>query len=128
MLRLARFSIRRPALALVIWGALAAALTLVGLGVADRLSPTITTVTGTSSYRAQHLTEENFGPGVLVPILLEGPRAQLDKQGPQLVKALGARKDTRVLSAWDGGDAGAQLRPSKTAALVVASVAQPERR
>ena len=58
--------------------------------------------------------------------MLEGPKAQLDKQGPALVKALVARRDTRVLSAWDIGDTGASLRPDATHAMLVASVAQTE--
>jgi hypothetical protein len=32
---------------------------------------------------------------VLVPILIEGPAAQLDRQGPKLVVALSRRADTR---------------------------------
>ena len=73
-----------------------------------------------------HLAESNFGPSVLVPVMLEGPKAELDKQGPALVKALAARRDTRVLSAWDVGDTGASLRPDATHAMLVASVAQTE--
>ena len=60
------------------------------------------------------------------PCMLEGPKAQLDTQGPALVKALAARRDTRVLSAWDIGDTGASLRPDATHAMLVASVAQTE--
>ena len=72
------------------------------------------------SSRAQHLADAQFGPSVLVPILLEGPRPQLDRQGPALVRALARRPDTRVLSAWDAGAAGAALRPRPTAAMIVA--------
>jgi len=41
--------------------------------------------------------------------------------------ALAARRDTRVLSAWDAGDTGASLRPDATHAMLVASVARTER-
>ena len=126
MLHLARFSIRRPVTALLAWGAVAIALSLIGFGVASSLSPSITTVAGSDSSRAQHLTQGQFGPGVLVPILLEGPSRQLDRQGPVLVRALTARRDTRVMSAWDGGSIGASLRPKATAAMIVASVARSE--
>jgi len=128
VLRLAHLSIRRPAAALIAWIAVVFALAVVGLGIVGSLSPSITTVAGTQSSRAQHLAESRFGPSVLVPVLLQGPARSLDRQGPALVRALARRSDTRVLSAWDGGEAGEQLRPTPTAGMVVASVAQtPER-
>jgi uncharacterized membrane protein YdfJ with MMPL/SSD domain len=126
MLHLARFSTRRPFVSFALWFAVAAALAAIGLGVSHSLSPTIVVVPGSESARAEHLAESNFGPSVLVPVMLEGPKAQLDAQGPALVKALSARRDTRVLSAWDIGDTGASLRPDATHAMVVASVAQTE--
>ena len=61
-----------------------------------------------------------------MPILLEGPKAQLDRQGPQLVAALAKRSHTRVLSAWDAGTASAGLRPKPTAAMIVVSVDRSE--
>lgn len=126
MLHLANFSIRRPKVALAIWTIVAAVLIGIGLGVTDKLSPNNTLVEGTSSARATALAESKFGPSVLVPVLLEGPRAQLDRQGPALVRKLTRRNDTRVLSAWDAGDAGHALRPSPTEAMLVASVARSE--
>ena len=95
--------------------------------VSHSLSPTIVVVPGSETARAEQLAESNFGPSVLVPIMLEGPKAQLNTQGPALVKALAARRDTRVLSAWDIGDTGAALRPDATHAMIVASVAQTEK-
>jgi X-X-X-Leu-X-X-Gly heptad repeat protein len=126
MLRLARFSTRRPFVSLAVWLAVAAALAAIGLGVSSSLSPTIVVVPGSETARAERLAESNFGPSVLVPVLLEGPKAELDRQGPALVKALAGRRDTRVLSAWDVGDTGAKLRPDATHAMLVASVAQTE--
>ena len=126
MIHLAQFSIRRPKLTLAVWGAFAAILVVIGLGVSDRLSPTMTFVPGTESTRAEKLAEGEFGPTTLVPILLTGPPAQLNRQGPPLVRALKRRDDTRVLSAWDAGEAGAAMRPSKTEAMILASVARTE--
>jgi len=105
----------------------AAVLSLIGLGVSHSLSPSITIVPGSESSRAEDLARSEFGPSVLVPILLEGPRAQLDRQGPRLVLALSRRADTRVMSAWSRGTAGAALRPRPDAAMIVASVARTER-
>ncbi|HYM46209.1 MAG TPA: MMPL family transporter [Solirubrobacteraceae bacterium] len=127
MLWLARLSIRRPRQALLGWGAVAIALTVIGLGVARSLSPSIVIVPGTESSRAQVLANANFGPTQLVPILLRGPAAQLDRQGPRLVRDLVRRPHTRALSAWDAGAASQGLRPSATAAMIVVSVDRPER-
>jgi RND superfamily putative drug exporter len=126
MLTLAKFSIRRPKAALIAWLAVASVLALIGFGVSNSLSPTITVVKGTESARAEKLAGAKFGPTQLVPILLEGPKAQLDRQGPKLVAALAKRPHTRVLSAWDAGTASAGLRPKATAAMIVASVDRTE--
>ena len=126
MIRLARLSIRRPRAALTFWAIFAVVLSLIGLGVSDSLSPSISVVPGSESSRAQTLSDSEFGPSVLVPILLEGPTAQLDRQGPKLVVALGKRGDTRVMSAWSTGESGRALRPRPDAAMIVASVAKSE--
>ena len=111
---------------LAVWLLVAAVLTLVGLGVSKTLSPTITVVPGTQSARAEKLAGAQFGPTQLIPVLLEGPKAQLDRQGPRLVALLASRPHTRVLSAWDAGTASASLRPQPTAAMLVVSVDRPE--
>ncbi len=127
MLRLARLSIGRPRGALAAWAIVAVLLALIGLGVSKSLSPTIVVVPGTESSRAQHLTDAQFGPTQLVPILLQGPTEQLNTQGPKLVAALVKRPRTRALSAWDAGAASEGLRPSSTAGMIVVSVDKPEK-
>ena len=126
MISLAKFSIRRPKAALAAWLVIAVVLSMIGLGVDKALSPSVTVVPGTQSARAQQLANAQFGPAQLVPILLEGPKSQLDAQGPRLVLALTKRANMRVLSAWDAGTAGASLRPKPTAAMIVVSVDRPE--
>ncbi len=127
MIRLAKLSIRFPVHAVVLWAFIAFALAAVGLGVSHSLSPSVTVVPGSESSRAQQLARDEFGPSVLVPILLEGPARDLDRQGPRVVVALGKRPDTRVMSAWSQGETGASLRPSANAAMIVVSVARTER-
>jgi putative drug exporter of the RND superfamily len=126
MISLAKFSIRRPRAALTMWLVVAVTLTLIGFGVSNTLSPTITVVPGTQSSRATQLANATFGPSQLIPIMLEGPKAQLNKQGPNLVRALAKRANTRVLSAWDAGTASAGLRPTPNAAMMVVSVDRSE--
>ncbi len=127
MIRLARLSIVKPRASLFAWGAVAVVLSLIGLGVSKSLSPTIVVVPGTESSRAQHLTNAQFGPSQLIPILLQGPSSELNKQGPKLVGDLVKRPHTRALSAWDAGPASTELRPSSTAAMIVVSVDEPEK-
>jgi len=127
MVRLADLAIRRPLPTLLLWALVAAVLALAGFGVSNQVSPSIYTVAGSQSSREQTLANDKFGPGVLVPILLQGPRDQVDRQGPLVVRRLAARPDTRVMSAWDTGPAAKALRPNPTSAMIVASVAHGER-
>jgi X-X-X-Leu-X-X-Gly heptad repeat protein len=127
MLTLARWSIRQPKAAVAAWLVTATVLAVIGFGVSSALSPSITVVPGTQSSRAQQLANAQFGPSQLVPILLEGPSAQLNRQGPRLVVALSRRPHTRVLSAWDAGTASAGLRPRPTAAMIVVAIDRPEK-
>lgn len=127
MLHLARLAIARPKAMLIAWALVAAALIAIGLGVSNSLSPSVVVVPGTESSRAETLAAEEFGPSILVPILLEGPADQLEAQGPRLVLDLSQRSDTRVMSAWSSGPAGPALRPKRTVAMVVASVARSEK-
>jgi X-X-X-Leu-X-X-Gly heptad repeat protein len=107
--------------------AIAVALGAIGLGVSHSLSPSIVVVSGTESSRAQALANAKFGPAQLVPILLQGPARQLNRQGPRLVRDLVRRPHTRALSAWDAGVASQGLRPSANAGMIVVSVDRPEK-
>ena len=126
MIALARLSLRRPVLALLAWTALAVSLGAIGFRIEHRLSPSILVVPGSESARAEHLARAQFGSTQLTPILLLGPRATLDRDGPALVRSLRARPRTRVLSAWDTGSASAELRPSSTARMIVVSIDRSE--
>jgi RND superfamily putative drug exporter len=90
-----------------------------GTGVNSRLDPTNLEVPGTESFRGTKLLKEHFGDSAPFAILLQGPAAELDRQGPRLIRAL--RKDPRVttLSPWDNG-AVERLRPTPRRALILA--------
>jgi RND superfamily putative drug exporter len=94
-------------------------LSLLGLGLDGRLSPSTLDIPGTSSSRAEAMLREHFGPSAPFPILLQGPPEAIDRQGPALVRAL--RRDPRVttLSPWDRGSV-SELRPSPRRALIIA--------
>lgn len=97
-----------------------AVLLILGTGLDERLSPTTIEISGTPAAKANHTLEEHFGPTALFPILLQGPAAEIDRQGPQLIRTL-RRENPKVttLSPWDRGAVG-RLRPGPRRALILA--------
>src|SRR3954466_7526686 len=94
------------------------ALGIAGLGVEDRLQPTSLIVPGTESARGQALAEEHFGTSSPFAVLLRGPAAAIDRQGPALVRALRRDPTVAVVSPWDRGSVGF-LRPGPRRAIVL---------
>ncbi|HET9153288.1 MAG TPA: MMPL family transporter [Solirubrobacterales bacterium] len=94
------------------------ALGVIGLGVESRLDPTTLDVPGTKSLEGNEILREHFGPSAPFAILLQGPPAAIDRQGPRMVRAL--RRDPKVttLSPWDTGSV-QRLRPKPSQALVL---------
>ena len=100
-----------------------AALGILGSGVEEKLSPVSLNINGTPSARANDILEEHFGDTTPFVVLLRGPEAELERQGPGLIRAL---RDTdpgvRTLSPWDRGPGpGEALRPGRRRALVIVS-------
>ena len=95
------------------------ALAVLGTGTEDRLDPTSIVLPGTETERSEEILRDHFGESAPFAILLQGPAAALDRQGPQLVEAL--REDPRAttLSPWDTG-AVQRLRPEPDKALILA--------
>ncbi len=104
---------------LVVAALVLAALGIIGSNVEGRLDPTTLDIPDTGSSRANALLAEHFGDSAPFVILLRGPAAAVDRQGPELVRAL--RRDPKVttLSPWDRGNV-SQLRPSPRRALILA--------
>jgi RND superfamily putative drug exporter len=94
------------------------ALGLIGTGVTGRLDPTSLNVPGTASSKADALLAEHFGDSAPFAILLRGPAAALEEQGPQLVRALRRDPKATTLSPWDKGSL-AGLRPAPDRALIL---------
>ena len=92
---------------------------VIGTGVNSRLDPTTLEIPGTESLRGTDLLHEHFGDSAPFAILLRGPAAAIDRQGPELIREL--RRDPRVttLSPWDNG-AVQRLRPTPRRALILA--------
>jgi RND superfamily putative drug exporter len=104
---------------LVVSALVLAALGVIGVSVENRLDPTTLDIPGTDSSRANQLVADHFGDSAPFVILLQGPPAALDRQGPELIRAL--RRDPKVttLSPWDRGNV-SQLRPAPRRALILA--------
>ena len=111
-------SLRRPKAVLAAALVAIVVLTVIGRGVADELRPTSLSVPGTESGQASKLVERYFGDSAPFAILLEGPPAALDRQGPALIRKLRADPAVSTLSPWDKGSVG-RLRPSPRKALIV---------
>ncbi len=116
---LAPAMLRHPRRTLAVASLFVAALVVLGTGLDKRLSPSTIEISGTPASRANAMLGENFGPTALFPILLRGPAAAIDRQGPALIRGL--RRDPRVttLSPWEAGSV-QQLRPGPGRALILA--------
>jgi RND superfamily putative drug exporter len=125
MHRLLTIGVRRPRAALAAWLIATAMLGIYGLGVGQHLTAPTLTVPGTESAREFQLFRQHFSPSVDVPILLQGPRAALNREGPALAAGLAKLPGARVISAWAPNSLGPMLRRSSTSALVLVSVALP---
>ena len=111
-LRHPRAVLAAAALVLVVLG-------VIGSGVESRLQPTTLNIPGTDSSRSNQLLRHHFGAAMPFAILLEGPPAAIDRQGPALIRSL--RRDPKVttISPWDRGSV-VDLRPSPRRALILA--------
>lgn len=112
-------SLRHPRRALVAALILITALSAFGFSLEGKLSPSSLDISGTKTEHANKLLREHFGDTAIFAILLQGPAPAIDRQGPELIRAL--REDPKVttVSPWDRGSVG-QLRPDPRRALIVA--------
>jgi len=96
-----------------------------GLTLEEKLSPSTLDIPGTSTSRATELLRQHFGDSATFPILLQGPAAAIDRQGPKLVRALREEyPEVTTLSPWDRGSVG-RLRPGPRRALIIADFHAP---
>jgi RND superfamily putative drug exporter len=111
-------ALRRPRALLGVALIAIAVLAVLGRGVVDELRPTSLNVPGTDSGRATELVHRYFGDTAPFAILLQGPPAELDRQGPALIRKLRSDPAVTTVSPWDRGDVG-DLRPGPRKALIL---------
>jgi RND superfamily putative drug exporter len=121
--RLVRIAVRWPIQVLAVWGV--GVLVLAGYGVPsvqDKLLPADLFIPGTNSYQWEQLKAPNYGLSIAAAI--EGPAADINREGPKLERALALRPLTRVQSAFSPGAGAAAhiLRPSPTEAVYALDV------
>lgn len=111
-------ALRWPRALLAVALVVLAVLAVLGHGVADKLRPTSLSVPGTDSGRAAELVDRYFGDTAPFAILLQGPPAELDRQGPALIRTLRTDPAVTTISPWDKGKVG-DLRPGPRKALIL---------
>ncbi len=111
--------LRHPRVVLALAAVVLVTLGVIGVGVEKRLDPTTLEIPGTAASKGNQMLREHFGDTAPFAILLEGPRAELDKQGPRLVRTLRQDPAVTTLSPWDRGNV-EQLRPRGDRALILA--------
>ncbi|MBA3865675.1 MAG: MMPL family transporter, partial [Solirubrobacterales bacterium] len=109
---------RRPLAGLAIVLAACAVLGVLGLGVEGKLAPLSLSVPGTSAAAGENLATAHFGDSSPFAVLLRGPGAAVERQGPALVRALRRQPAATVISPWDRGSVAA-LRPGPGRALIL---------
>ncbi len=112
-------SLRRPKVVLAVALVVIAVLAVLGQGVADKMRPTSLSIPGTESGRASELVQRYFGDTAPFAILLQGPPAALDRQGPALIRELRTDPAVSTISPWDKGSVD-RLRPTPRKALILA--------
>ena len=90
-------ALRRPRALLAVALAAIAVLAVLGQGVEGKLRPTSLSVPGTESGRTSALLHRYFGDSAPFAILLQGPADEIDRQGPELVRALRRNPEVTTL-------------------------------
>ncbi|HWM64339.1 MAG TPA: MMPL family transporter [Solirubrobacterales bacterium] len=111
-------ALRHPRRVLVVAAVLLALLGVIGIGLEEKLSPSSLSVPGTQSERANGMLREHFGESAPFVVLLRGPEAAVDRQGPALIRTLRRDPAVTTLSPWDRGTV-QRLRPGPRRALIL---------
>ena len=111
-------ALRHPRIVLAVAFVICAVLGVLGAHVEDHLNPTSLNVPGTESSRADTMLQHYFGNSAPFAILLRGPAPEIERQGPELVRALHRDPAVTTISPWDKGSV-ARLHPTPRKALIL---------
>ena len=90
----------------------------------SRWVPLDLSISGTRSAEGEELAEEHFGDATQFAILLTGPAAEIERQGPPLVRELRSDPAATGIPPWDRGTVTA-LRPGPRRALIIVDYQVP---
>jgi putative drug exporter of the RND superfamily len=110
--------LRHPRRLLALTAVLVIGLGVLGIGLEGKLSPSTLSIPGTSSERANRMLRDHFGETAPFVVLLRGPEAAVDRQGPALIRVLRRDPAVTTLSPWDRGSV-QRLRPDPHRALIL---------
>ncbi len=110
--------LRHPKRSLLVGVIVVALLSIFGFSLEEKLNPSTIEISGTSTSRTTEMQEEYFGDSAPFVIFLEGPSQALDRQGPELIRALRSDPQVTTLSPWDRGAVG-RLRPGPRHAFIL---------
>ena len=114
---LASLAVARPRRVLAVWLSLVGVLSLLGMGVESKLHRSNLIIPGTTAQKAIESIEPKFGQNFDQVVVLEGPRQEVDRQGPRVTAALERIDGVSLIAPWLG--AGDGLRPQRDTALIV---------
>jgi RND superfamily putative drug exporter len=113
---------RRPRTIVVVWFVVLGILAAQGLGLASKVSSAPVFVDGSETEREHTVSLQEFGSDSALVVMLRGPHAAVEREGPALVNRLEAIPSTLVNSPWGAHQTLGGLRPNpRTAALVVSA-------
>jgi RND superfamily putative drug exporter len=102
---LGRIATRRPGLILGVWAVVFVIALLTASSARDQIHETDLKIPGTDSARAQELTQQQFGSTLAMAVLLTGPPAVVERDGPEVVRQLERIEGVEVFSPWAQGGA-----------------------
>ena len=121
---IARFAVRHAVPVLIGWAVAVVAIGFLGRGVEEKVQPSLLFIDGTESAEWKETREGSFNEALVV--LLTGPAAEIDRQGPMLAKALQDRPATRAVSPWSPRAKQVEaLRPSPGQAALTVDLQVP---
>lgn len=116
---LGRFATRNPVPVLLVWAVVFAIALLTGSDARNQVHETNLQIPGSASARAAQLTEQHFGGTIAMAILLKGPPAVLEREGPGIVRRLEQIQGVDVLSPWAAGGTRMLTEPAGQALLTL---------
>lgn len=115
---------RRPRLVLAVWFLLLGFLAAQGTDLAEKVSTAPVFVDGSETEQEFKVSSREFGSTSSLVVMLRGPQADLEREGPALVEHLEEIPGAQVNSPWGAGQTIGGLRPRPGAVGLVVSIGE----